>query len=508
MEGRIELSGNVTGSAKKIEQLKEEANARFAKGRDASRRDEVARITRLNIDGGTLHIEIESGIVVRATDALLQFKNLLAKELGVGLKIGVRRITIDRLAIQSLTQDMNPEKATALVGDRAKVSVHGEAVEVDFRNLSERDLQVRLVDHLVRLSKVEEEPVESKATFGAVLQTVPSKNLTFHYDPAELAEEEGWVVRFPGKGQWMFGPPMLALVKAIKEMIEEEICEPFGFREWMFPRLLPMEVYKKLKTYVEHLPDGVFYVCAPPRDSSAFDEFKREYILRGELRTDLLKSILDEPSYVLDAVQCPPFYQTFSGRRVVIEDLPIKAYDVSSGWTWRNEAGGTEGLVRTNEFYRMEMVDMGSPEEVQKLRDSLIDATARLMGRDLDLEWRIVAGAPFYMSPDEARMKTIDISSRDKIPTLDIECYLPYRGSREKAEWLETSAGTVHRTFYVDAFKIKELKNRPIWTGCLGHGLTRWAAAVLSQHGMEFDKWPAPLKKKIGSLPPTIRFAR
>jgi seryl-tRNA synthetase len=156
----------------------------------------------------------------------------------------------------------------------------------------------------------------------------------------------------------------------------------------------------------------------------------------------------------------------------------------------------------------MEMVWMATPEEAQEIRDSLIDATTRTIGDKLDLEWRVEAGAPFYMSPEEAKKKVIDVSSRDKIPTLDVGCYLPYRGSRDKAEWLETSAGTVHKTYYVDAFKIKELKNCPIWTGCLGHGLSRWAAAVLSQHGMDFDKWPDSVRRKIGNLPPPIKFAK
>jgi hypothetical protein len=73
-------------------------------------------------------------------------------------------------------------------------------------------------------------------------------------------------------------------------------------------------------------------------------------------------------------------------------------------------------------------------------------------------------------------------------------------------QWLETSAGTVHKTHYLESFRTRERKNLPIWTGCLGHGLTRWAAAILSQRGMDSDKWPDPPEKTSGALPSPIKF--
>ena len=95
----------------------------------------------------------------------------------------------------------------------------------------------------------------------------------------------------------------------------------------------------------------------------------------------------------------------------------------------------------------------------------------------------------------------IDVSSIDRIPTLDLEVYLPYRGPRDEAEWLEITAASVHRDFYVSRFKIKEARGREIWTGCVGHGLTRWAAGFLARHGFDFDEWPKAVKDKIGELP-------
>jgi seryl-tRNA synthetase len=149
----------------------------------------------------------------------------------------------------------------------------------------------------------------------------------------------------------------------------------------------------------------------------------------------------------------------------------------------------------------MEMVFLASPEEVVEIRNKVTEKSIELIDKILDMEWRLVAGAPFFLSSEEASKSLIDISSLDKIPTLDIEVYLPYRGERDKAEWLEITAATVHRDYYVKAFKIREAKNREIWTGCVGHGLTRWAAGFLARHGFNFEDWPREVKDRIGELP-------
>ncbi|MDJ0270476.1 MAG: serine--tRNA ligase [Aigarchaeota archaeon] len=508
LDGYLEFSGEVEKYREDVEELRGDAAALLMRGVPQERAEEGAVIKELSIEGRRVNVKIESGSLVRAGDALLRLKNLLAERLGPKRRIGVRRIFVSRMELTASSDELDVDEARKLLEGVAEVIEEQGRVRLVFQNLTEQDLQSRMVDRAVKLVKTTRPAVEEAvklAPFGTVLKSSPPKVMKFNREVASTAEELGWIKKFPGRGQWIFGPPMAALLRGITELIIEHVCRPLGFEEWMFPRLLPMDVFKKLSTYVEHLPEGLFYVCAPPREPALFDEFKREYALKRELRTDLLKNLLEEPSYVLDAVQCPPFYQYFSGEIVRLEDLPVKAYDVMGGWTWRNEAGGVEGIVRTNEFLRMEMVFLASPDDALRIRDAVIDASIELADKVLELEWRLVAGAPFYLSPEEAQKRMIDVSSTAKIPTLDVECYLPYRGPRDSAEWLEVTAATVHRTFYVDAFKIKEAKGRPIWTGCVGHGLTRWAAAILAQHGFDFNSWPEQLRKKLGKLPSVAR---
>ncbi|MCS7140011.1 MAG: serine--tRNA ligase [Candidatus Nezhaarchaeota archaeon] len=483
----------------KLSQLIEEANTRLlVKGAPKGKESEGAQIISWRVEENRLFLEIISGRYVRAHDALFRLKNSLASSLGKEFKIGVRGLGIKFYEIKVPGFKGNVEEIKKLISDLGTIEVVDENLIIKLKELSEDDLQERLVDRLIKkvLEGFTEVVEETKLVpFGYVIEQAKPKPIKVNVEVATEAEKLGWIKRFPSKGQWIFAAPMVGLLKVMRDLIVNHVCRPLGFEEWMFPRLIPMLVLAKLSSYVEHLPEGMFYVCAPPRDPSAFDEYKREYTLKRIIRKDLLKRILDEPEYVLDAVQCPPFYQFFSEETVRLEDLPIKVYECMGGWTWRNEAGGVEGVARTNEFWRMEMVYLGSPRDVVKIRDDVVSKTVELIDKVLDLEWRTVVGAPFYLSSEEASKKRIDISSRDKIPTIDIECYLPYRGERGKAEWLEITAASVHYTHYVSAFKIKEVKGRDIWTGCVGHGLTRWATAFLAQHGFDPVNWPSEVRR-------------
>ncbi|MEM3047527.1 MAG: aminoacyl--tRNA ligase-related protein, partial [Candidatus Bathyarchaeia archaeon] len=309
----------------------------------------------------------------------------------------------------------------------------------------------------------------------------------------------GWIKRFPGRGQWIFTPPMAALVMGIKDLIIEEILKPMGFEEWMFPKLTPFEVMARMPGYFDHLAEGMIYASTPPRDPGALEEFKRDFQLRRDINVEALKSELADPSYVLEPAQCSPFYQLFSGETVALESLPVKAYD-ASGWTWRWEGQATTGLERTIEFYRVESVWLAEPREALEIRDKEADASLNFADKVLDLEARLVVGAPFYMTSDEAAKTLVDISDPGNYPTVDIEAWLPYRGPRESSEWLEVGgAFTCAKDKYVKSFAVKEAKSRAIWTGCGGFGVTRWATALLAQHGFEFDEWPVKLRRKLGT---------
>jgi seryl-tRNA synthetase len=315
----------------------------------------------------------------------------------------------------------------------------------------------------------------------------------FKEDPFEVAKKLGWISEFPGRGQWVYAAPYTKLLRVIEDIIIEQVALPLGFREVMFPKLIPLEVMQLMPGYLDELPEGMYFVCPPPRNPKIFEKFKRELKLTRQINREELKRCLKEPSYVLAPAQCEPFYEYMNNYRFRVEDLPVKLFD-RSGWTYRWEGGGVEGLVRTQEFRRIEFVSLGTPSDAVSIRDAVRDRSIEVTEK-LGLQWRVLVATPFYMR--EGGIET-DTGDSSKVATYDLETKLPYND-----EWLELTSFNVHRSKFVKTFKIKEVKGKEIWTGCCGFGTTRWVAAFLAQHGFDPAGWPEEVRKRVGTLPET-----
>ncbi|ENN96657.1 seryl-tRNA ligase [Methanocaldococcus villosus KIN24-T80] len=61
-------------------------------------------------------------------------------------------------------------------------------------------------------------------------------------------------------------------------------------------------------------------------------------------------------------------------------------------------------------------------------------------------------------------------------------------------------SANVHGTHFVEGFRIKDYKNRRVWTGCTGFGITRWVYGFLSQYGFNYDDWPDEIKKRVEKI--------
>jgi seryl-tRNA synthetase len=55
----------------------------------------------------------------------------------------------------------------------------------------------------------------------------------------------------------------------------------------------------------------------------------------------------------------------------------------------------------------------------------------------------------------------------------------------------------VHRDKFAKSFRIKEAKDREVWTGCCGFGTNRWVLGFLAQHGMEKEWWPEIVRERM-----------
>ncbi|MHC1589882.1 MAG: serine--tRNA ligase [Candidatus Hecatellaceae archaeon] len=493
----INLSRETSESAGLIGELVEKANREaFLRGVSEAHRDEAARIEEWKLEGPRLTVELSSGSKVRAPSAVLRFRKLLAEELGRKFRVGVRGVEVPRLTIKLEGLKVGEEalrkiRSLEYVGE---AGVEGETLTLNLNPLGEAELRRNAVDRLLglvlKLAEEAEKP-QSVEVHPVVMQG-PQRPVKFRGDPAREAVKLGWVKEFPGRGQWVYTPPYVRLLEAVEQILVEEVAEKLGFQPFLLPKLIPLEVMRRMPGYLEEIPEGMYYVCPPPRDPEAFSRFKQALRVTGTVRRELLREALKEPDYVLAPAQCEPFWNLFSHETLRLEDLPYKFYD-RAGWTYRWEGGGVEGLVRVQEFRRVELVYFGSPDQVVEIRDQVRDEIVRVADKLLEMEWRVVAALPFYMRGGEVG----DISESRNVAAYDLEIYLPYRGERDRAEWLEIAGCFVHKDKFVKSFSIREARNRPLWTGCTGLGVTRWVAAFLATHGFNPESWPEPVKRRF-----------
>ena len=508
LKGELRASGSLEELKERLASWVEELNKDLLI-RGAKKPEDGARISEWVVDGNRLLLTIESGKAVRAHSALLRVRSFLSQRLG-RYRLGVRGLKAEEVKVYLDRLTMSAEEARRLLEGLAEVHVlESGGYMVVFKELSGRDLEKGIVDRVLRKivpveAVVKETEKPHYVPMGYVLKRSPRKEVKFDGEVSEWAERLGWAKRYPGRGQWILAAPTTALLRCLTDMIIERILRPMGFEEWMLPKLTPMTVMARMPGYFDKLAEGMIYAFTPEREEEALKDFKRRFALTGELDLESLRREVGGPGYVLEPAQCTPFYQFFSGEIVNLDDLPVKIFD-RSGWTWRWEGKATRGLERTIEFFRLEAVWMAEPKEAARIRDEVAYRSMEFADKILDLEVRMVVGAPFYMSGDEAAKTQVDISSSERVPTLDLEAWLPYRGSREDSEWLEIGAYSCHRDKYVKSFRVKEAKGRDVWTGCAGFGMTRWITAFLAQKGFNPDDWPGEIRRRLGKLPEPVK---
>ncbi|KPV62484.1 MAG: Type-2 serine--tRNA ligase [Candidatus Bathyarchaeota archaeon BA1] len=149
----------------------------------------------------------------------------------------------------------------------------------------------------------------------------------------------------------------------------------------------------------------MFYVCAPRyREKERYVPLQVNAEITDAAPMEELTQLLEAPGYVLD--------------------LPIRALDVS-GPTYRYEAGGVRGIERLCEFWRMELVWLGTPQQCIETRNQVMDKAAQIVDELLALNWRIqFAGDTFYLAEDQRVDEDTEIPEQ---PKLELQFYLRTR---------------------------------------------------------------------------------
>lgn len=504
LEADITFSKDAEEARDDIKKFLNDANTElFLKGVPPEQKDDASRVVDWSLKGDTLHLNLVSGRRGRAHDALLRIKKPLTQVLGPKYHLGVRKISVDFYEIHIPSPTMVDVVEMPYVEDS---SFKDGSMIIKFQRLEESDIRRHVVDRVVKQVQNQADIAEENSTAesdtdiltrqvtkiepGTIVFQGKKQEIFFDGDPTEELARLGWVKKFPGKGQWFYGPPLIALQRAVEEIFLEKLVYKLGFEECMWPKLIPIPVMNKMR-YLEGLPEGMYYCSAPRRDPELFEKFKNELTITKEVPINRLKDGLKDPSYVLAPAQCEPFYEFFSHEVVDEKDLPISLFD-RSGWTYRWEAGGAKGLDRVHEFQRVELVWLGTPEQVEKIRDATLEISQELADQ-MELEWYTEVGDdPFYLEGRKSEERGIEFPD---VPKYEMRLVVP---GADKG--VAAVSANVHGTHFTEGFSIKEAHQKTLWTGCTGIGITRWLFGFLAQKGFDKEKWPVDVKGKVDKV--------
>jgi seryl-tRNA synthetase len=339
----------------------------------------------------------------------------------------------------------------------------------------------------------------TKRRIGEKVSISPDQKFFYDKDPAKEMEQRGWIIPF-GQGQWFYMPQFTAVQTFITNLFKENFIKKLGFGEAIFPKLIPAEFYQK-SLHLESMPQNLFYVCPPRKAYAIFEKVKQESRETQQVPYELIRSGLQKPVQVLSAFQCDPFYLSMAKIPITKEMLPIRLLDCS-GPTYRNEGTNCEGLYRLNEFIRMELTYLGSPQEITDLQTKTRTVSEDVFNL-LELDWWTEIGDdPFYLTGRMDERRTIDLPPD---PKYELRISLPYKSRGGNKAGVAVGSYNNHGEHYIDAFQIKAKDGTKIWTGCTGIGITRLAMAFFAQKGFDPKKWPAIMQPIAEQVFPKIK---
>jgi seryl-tRNA synthetase len=459
------------------------------------------RLVSWNLQGDRLSISLSSENS-RAHQALLALTRRLKEELGRKHKIGIRSVRATRYRLTFEVGEGPTRPVTLPIPHELRFEGHSAMLEL--KDLEEEGLRDNWSDRAVALveEKVRRQHYQGKGEYWNLLTQSPARPLTFAEDPTEAMLRRNWVKNGPTKGKWYLGPMPAHLLRTMERIAVEEVLKPLHFEEVIQPHHDSFDTL--LKTgHMEGLPGEFYYVAEPKsRDPADWERFTDLVKITRKVPENELATLVSGPVAVSCYAQCPTTYWWLTGRTIAQEMLPLKVFD-RAAVSNRYESGGRHGLERVDEFHRIEPVFLGTPEQLLELRKQLVDRYAHVFNDILELEWRTAWVTPFYMQ------QSGEVGVEDEVQrikgTMDFEAYLPYRGPRESAEWLEFQNLSIVGEKYTQAFNIKSQKGE-LWSGCTGIGLERWLTAFLAERGLDPAGWPVGFRQYAGELPRDIRF--
>lgn len=253
-----------------------------------------------------------------------------------------------------------------------------------------------------------------------------------------------------------------------------------GIQEFEESVLYPVKEYET-GHYFESFPHHIMFQTTMKSDAELLERFSK----KGTNDSTIFSNDnMKRPENVVRHAACVPIYP-------MLKDAYIPAdspkYYLISGKCFRNEGANVYELARLNEFYMKEFVCIGTLEQTLDMIKS-----ARALWEEwidtFNLNCTIETANDSFFASNYKKLKIFQILGDSK---QEFRVYIP-----DGDFFCAVSSSNVHRTHFTKTYNIHN-DNSFCQSSCFAFGVERLSYALLSQKGVDIDKWDEATRKEI-----------
>ena len=341
---------------------------------------------------------------------------------------------------------------------------------LDLIAMVEKSLGARIPDRSVRLANfrtiativsVFHPDAAAKATSTADRLFERRGDRSRFASPLELLRQRG-DVRVVGAGRVALAGFALEVFEAVDATVVRW-AESLGAPEHRYPSLIDAAVLERAAVVI---PSEARDRRHPERGASL--SIGTTAIPRLSARDDTV---------TLSPAVCYHAYPEWSGQ--TLGDTPTLL--TARGHCYRYEDGNHVPLERLWEFTMREIIVVGTRQQVEAVRQSLVRHVTALVDT-LEVDASIeTASDPFFAAGDEGRRLMQQAGALKYELRLAVD---------ETGRTIAAASFNHHHDFFGTRFGIRLADDTPAHSGCVAFGLERWVLALLAQHGVERGAWP------------------
>ena len=283
----------------------------------------------------------------------------------------------------------------------------------------------------------------------------------------------GLLIRSETPGLYGRGHAFEDLRRRVDDMLTRAFADE-GAERMSFPPLMPRRQLETME-YHASFPHLIGTVFGFDGDEQAAHGLAQTAAAHEDYTAALAMSDL-----VVTPATCYPVYPAIAARGAV--PAPGVTVDPGDGWVFRHEP--SQDPARMQCFHMRELVRIGAPDDVvawrDKWRETLVERY-RSLGLDLVVE---LASDPFFGRGGRL------IARQQRARELKWEVMAPIAGPERTA----ITSFNYHEDHFGKIFGLELEGGGEVHSGCLGLGEERIALALIAAHGMDLDRWPAPVR--------------